>query len=280
MTQLSAPKTIRVTIQLLALNLVAAFFSTISCYLSYKIINVKPETYYPFSGLNLFIDAVVYFIILSTCIYQIRQGKNWARFLYVIYVATHTALNLYTHTLLGSTLIVDIFVITYLTLRVICITLLFTPESNRWFRGEEQLEPSHYEPSKKPTIVILAIQLQIINMIVFTGTYILAYFYYLSIGQSLWLASMNSAIELFIDYPLFLLVTTIILLGLSRRKSWARIVFLMYVILRLIFHFYTYNLLGYTPLIETLVAIYFILAFVSLTLLFSPISNRWFSKHE
>ncbi|MDF1759357.1 MAG: hypothetical protein P1U40_02355 [Coxiellaceae bacterium] len=275
---ITPPKTIKVATQLLWLNMIAAFLSITSCYVAYKIAGIEPETYYPFSGLNLLLDSIIYFTVVGLCIYNIIRAKNWARWLYVIYVCAHMGLNLYTHTLFGATMIVDIFVVTYLSLRTISITLLFTPDSNRWFRGEEQLPPlsnTEQNQQKRPTIVSLALQLQWINMAIFIAGAILACFFYRNINQPLWTLSTNSTIEVLIDTPIHLCIMTIILIALYCQKGWARTAFLFYFIYRLLFHFYTISDLRYPDTIEAAVFAFFILNFISLTLLYCPSSNRW-----
>ncbi len=131
-----SPQTVRVAAQLIVLETIAVIISVTLALTAYYINGTVPKTYYPFTPFNMTIDAGAYFILMGACIYYILQGQHWARIVYTIYSILHALANLYASTLWGATLATDIFVFIYLFLRVISITLLFTPQSNRWFRGK------------------------------------------------------------------------------------------------------------------------------------------------
>ncbi|MDF1655649.1 MAG: hypothetical protein P1U34_11110 [Coxiellaceae bacterium] len=272
------PKTIKIAIQLMVLAFIDIFLILLTSYASFKLLNLTPNTYYTYSNSKLLIDALLYLIIVGASIYYITQRKWWARIVYVVYTLGHVALNYYAHTLSGNTGVVDVLVFCYYLLLTIIITLLFTSESNAWFRGETPKPLDQSQPLKRPRAVILAIALQIANFALFLAAAVLAYYYYRSVNQPLWHLSTNSTLEILIDTPIHLLIMLVILISLYRQKNWARATYVIYVIYRVLFHFYTHNLMSYTPLIENLVTGFLVLNFSSLTLLYIPSCNAWFKQ--
>ncbi|MDF1795712.1 MAG: hypothetical protein P1U63_04150 [Coxiellaceae bacterium] len=270
------PRTIKLAIQLMCLTVIDQLLIVLFAYTVYKVLGTSPETYYTYSTPKMMTDVGLYLVVICTAIFLVSQRNQWGRIFFSIYILGHALINYSKHTLLASSLAADIFLLCYFLLVTISITLLFSPDSNAWFKGKKTQPVDNIPVRKKPKTVVLAVQLQLLNIVFFLAAAVLAYFYYRQINQPIWLFSTNSTIELLIDTPIHLILMTTLLIAISRQKKWGRTIFLIYAIYRILFHFYTHNLMGYTTTIETLVNVFLLLNAISLTLLYCPSSNSWF----
>ncbi|MDF1796855.1 MAG: hypothetical protein P1U63_09990 [Coxiellaceae bacterium] len=272
------PKTVGTAVQILTFSTIIFILFVITRVTS-SLLTEQATSYHSISTNLLALgDAITYLIIAIVCLVGIHRGKNWARYLYLAYICARFAVLYLSHSFSLTTVtpVITLIVISYWLLIVIGITLLFCPESQCYFKGVPP--PTFQDTLKRPQTVNTALRIQLYNLAVFIAGAIAAILYYRAIGQPLWHLSLNSTIEVLIDTPIHLIIMGGLLFAMYRQKAWARIVFTIYVIYRLLFHFYTIHYLAYTVRLEVLVYVFHALNFISLTLLFCPSSNRWFSS--
>ncbi len=267
------PKTVGVAVQLLAL---AAIVFVLFMVAHFTIMAVSSPPAIFKSALWHLCDTITYITIVTVSLVGIFRGRRWARLLYVAYVGIRFTVLYSAHDFSSTNALIDLIVIGYWIIVVIGVTLLFSPESNCYFNDTEQ--PPLSDNMKRPLAVGLAMELQLVNLLVFVAGAVAAFFFYRSIGQPLWYLSVNSTISLLIDTPCHLIIMAVLITAIYRQNAWARIVFTIYVIYRLLFHFYTIHYMTYPKTIELLVYAFHFLNFASLTLLYCPSGNFWF-KH-
>ena len=270
----SPPKTIGAAIQMLLLS---AILFLLCMVMSYAIFRLTSEASM-ISNISIIAtmtgDVLIYLALMTACLIGIYRGQNWARYLYLIYVCIRFTTHYFTHSISARSSLLDLLVATYWIMVVIAVTLLFSPESNLYFKGKHQRsQPLHL---KRPPTVTIALQVQLFNLAIFVAGAAAAIMYYHAAGLPTWHLSMNSTIEVLIDTPCHLIIMAILLSAMYKHKAWARIVFTFYVIYRLLFHYYTTYYMQYTSGFELLVYAFHLLNFVSLTLLYCPSSNFWF----
>ncbi|MDF1655648.1 MAG: hypothetical protein P1U34_11105 [Coxiellaceae bacterium] len=262
------PKTVGVATQLISLSILLALVIDMVSYASQKL-NASPTAHLiDATGYILVSDTVSFFIIMVLCAYFIYQGKNWARLLLVFYFCFRLFMHFITNTTEPLSLLLGVLILAYLAILIIAITLLFTPEGNAWFRGEP-LKTKH-------SVVNIAIIILIVDIAVFIAINAIAFTYFRYEKINAIAIPFNSAIALMIDTPIHLVIMIPILIALCYKKNWARIALVIYVIARIIFHFYSYPLVTYTESFELMVLLFFVLNLIAATLLFCPESNRWF----
>ncbi len=266
------PKTVGVAVQLLILATILFILFMVAHLTSIVMLEQSAITHV---RKILLCDTVIYIIVIIVSLAGILQGRRWARLLYVGYIGIRFAVLYSLHGFSSTNGLINLLVISYWLIITIGITLLFSPESNSYFNGKQQ--PPLSKNTQRPRIITLAVGLQLVNLVVFVAGEVAAVFYYRSISQPLWYFSINSTLSSITDTTIQLLIMAVLLTAIYRQKAWARTVLTIYAIYRLLFHFYTIHYMTYPTSVELLVYLFHILNFSSLTMLYFPSSNFWFT---
>lgn len=270
------PKTVGVAVQLIGLALVTALVIYLTYYLGFKLV-ARPTTHLEdTTGFDMVLDAVQYYIIMILCICFIYQGQNWARLLGVFYPSFRVIMHLLSNTTTTLDIMQTMLILTYIGILIIAFTLLFTPESNAWFRGTTAATPPSTARPKSMSVGIYTLSASLLLFILINA---LAFAFYrhphVDAGQLR--LPIDSSLALLIDTPINLIIMVPALLAVYYRKNWGRIVIIVYICVRILYHFYTVPLLPYAYSFELLIYLFLILNIIGATLLFCPESNRWFS---
>ncbi|MDF1759356.1 MAG: hypothetical protein P1U40_02350 [Coxiellaceae bacterium] len=267
------PKSVGVATQLIGFSILLALVINLTSYVGHKVVAAPAIQLIDITGFATLSDTVSYFIIMVLCAYFIYQRQNWARLLLVFYLCFRLSLHYLTHSTEALDVLLEVMILVYWALLIIAITLLFSPGVNAWFKGTPACAP---QTTKRPKAVNTALLILILGIVVFIIINAIAYMYFRYEKANAIPIPFNSTISLIIDTPIHLIIMIPILIALSYRKNWARIILIIYVFARILFHFYSGPLVAYTPSFEFLVLLFFALNIIALTLLFCPESNRWF----
>ncbi len=272
------PKTIKIAVQLIALTYVTLLILVISDFTTYKLVGITPNTFYPYSIGYAVLDYCIYTIITGLCIYYMRRRSNLARFLYCIYIITSIGSRYFSHTIADTNLFTNLMILLYIGFQLIIITMLFSPDSNSWFSGQQQ-KPQPALPTNQacPTTVKLGIALQLCGFISFVIFHIVAYTYIEQVKPLLTHTNVNSALLIIFRTCITTIVTLVLLLATIKRISWARVALLVFAILQIGIQFYLHISLHLPYSCELTTYGYYIFTLSGLTLLFLPTSNSWFS---
>lgn len=132
------PRSVSIATQLLLLSVLVFILAVVIGFVTYRITSMPPEMMYQYTGLRILSDSLVYVILLGILIHQMYMGKNWARWIYIIYALARYILHLLTHTVMGVTFIVDILVVIYYAIQISVFVLLFLPSSNAYFHNKQR----------------------------------------------------------------------------------------------------------------------------------------------
>ncbi|MDF1655651.1 MAG: hypothetical protein P1U34_11120 [Coxiellaceae bacterium] len=278
------PRTLRISIQLLVFVCIDWLLLVVLDLFSINVGDVTPTLFYQYTPPLLIADFLLYVIFITIMIYFMTQKKNWARILIISYTLIRFTIDIYMGTIFKSTMLIDLFIVIYTVLQIAITILLFSPDTNEWFRSAALRQPNahlFYGKNNTPNTVISAINIFILLTILFVIINLLEYINYHASPLLPHIANIHNTWFLVKDILYHITLYCLFIYAISRRINWARILFLVLwladISLYLTYmHYYT----SFNNTLNILITIYQPIAFIGFTLLFTPSSNAWFLRKE
>lgn len=277
--QQKCPSSTSIAVWLIAVALIVMLMVYVLNFINYSLIDVAAVRLQQSTAVTMLIDAVSFFIITVLCTYYIHQGEFWARLLLLCYVA----FRLLMHFVDGTTAVFDVLLVvllhSYVGLLLVAFTLLFTPESNAWFKRSMQPDTvATLGDCVRPSVVNAAMALVVIGCGWLVVLNAVTYAFFQPVSDSAMMLKLNGLTLLGVDALIYSLVAVVSLIAVACRRSWGRVVFVAYLCLRLLYQIFRESVIASPLSFDMLVFLFFAFNVVAATLLLCPESNRWFGS--
>lgn len=127
------PRHVLRALMLIFFSILLFVLANVLVFLSFEVTDVIPKTIFHYSNLNLLIGGIVHCLFVALLMQYIYLRRNWARYVYAIYVIARIILHYTTHSAHFMSATTMMVAIVYFALQVIIIALLFSRSSNDWF---------------------------------------------------------------------------------------------------------------------------------------------------
>lgn len=252
-------------------------------YTTYKIIDAAPTTFYHYSVSYAAIDYLSYIIITGLCAYYMIRGARIARIAYLIYVVGRISINYFTHTIAGANLITNLIIFLYICIQLVTLTLLFSPDSNKWFKHIQPTPTtSSINPQTQPRVISVGISMQILAFLAFITFHVTAYLYlqHQIRANAISPQNANSILMIIIHTLIAATITITLIIAVIKRTYWARAAWVVFTLVQITIQFYLHLKLKLPYLCTLSTYAYFIFTISGLTLFFLPNSNTWFENSK
>ncbi len=278
----TAPKTIRIAIQLLFILLITALLISLFQITTATLSGIRPKVIYPYSPLSNILDFISYAAFTCVMMHFLLKRKNWARALLITYIVARLIVDLFFGSTPHSSTMVFYLMLIYYILQTIVATLLLSPESNLWFREgcpQQNATQALNTPLPTPQSVYAGLFFLLLMVIDFVAIHIAGYLTFQA-------TAFNAPTQYFLHNATFLIwnnsvhlmVYLFFIYAIYRQHNWARVTFLLLMVLDTLLVILFGQYVFYNNTINTMGILFHVFAIIGFTLLFCPGSNQWFSR--